>query len=51
MRFARKPSLNAPYLLANHARNPLYHTERTRLHDRLAQWISDTEATFDLPAL
>jgi len=40
-----------PYELANHAFNTAFKTQRKRLHDRLAQWITDTGDTFTLPAL
>ena len=40
-----------PYELANLAFNTRYRTERQRLHDRLADWINDTEDKFAIPSL
>jgi arylsulfatase A-like enzyme len=40
-----------PYELANHAHNTRFRQERKRLNDRLAQWITDTGDSFDLPIL
>ncbi|MEX0775049.1 MAG: sulfatase [Phycisphaeraceae bacterium] len=40
-----------PYEQANLAHNTAFTAERKRLHDRLAQWISDTGDEFALPTL
>jgi arylsulfatase A-like enzyme len=40
-----------PYELANLAYNARYRAERKRLHERLAQWIDETQDTFALPEL
>lgn len=40
-----------PYEQANLAFNSAFRTERKRLHDRLAQWVADTDDVFNLPAL
>ena len=40
-----------PYELHNMALVCRYRAERKRLHERLAQWVSDTEDAFRLPAL
>lgn len=39
-----------PYEFANLAHNSAYAPQRKHLHDRLAQWIQDTEDSFALPA-
>lgn len=40
-----------PYELANLAHNTRYRVQRSRLHQRLRQWIADTADTFALPQL
>jgi arylsulfatase A-like enzyme len=40
-----------PYEQANLAHNTRYRAERRRLHERLAQWLADTDDAFALPAL
>ena len=40
-----------PYELANLAHNTKYRVERTRLQNRLAQWIHETGDSFALPRL
>jgi arylsulfatase A-like enzyme len=38
-----------PFELANHAHNNAFKAQRLKLHERLAQWVSDTGDSFDLP--
>ncbi|MBC2603788.1 sulfatase-like hydrolase/transferase [Puniceicoccus vermicola] len=40
-----------PYEQANLALNPRFAENRQKLHDRLRQWVRDTEDEFDLPNL
>ncbi|MEX1016107.1 MAG: sulfatase [Phycisphaeraceae bacterium] len=40
-----------PYEQVNLAHNAAFRNQRQRLHDRLAQWIADTDDTFALPKL
>ncbi|CAN5432256.1 sulfatase [soil metagenome] len=40
-----------PYEQANHVFNSRYGAQRTKLHERLAQWIADTGDKFELPVV
>ena len=40
-----------PYEQVNLAHNSLYRTQRTRLHERLRQWVADVGDTFALPEM